>query len=191
VLILVLGGLGAWWAFKGDDSSVQATSTSTSTKARAPITSAAPRTTAIDPNSPDSKLLGLLPADYDEGICKPVHPPAPGALATVDCGKTNSPGGPAVTRYSLFPDQATLDANFKDAIAQNSELVKCPGSDLDSPTAWNYNDNTDPDQKAGQVACGTFEGNPDVTWTKDADLVLADAQGPNLDELHQWWNEEG
>ena len=43
----------------------------------------------------------------------------------------------------------------------------------------------------GQVACGTYDGNPDVTWTKDADLLLADAQGPNLEELHKWWNDFG
>lgn len=92
-------------------------------------------------------------------------------------------------RYSLFADQAALDAHFSDAIAQNSEVVRCPGSDVDSPSAWNYTDT--PDQKAGQVACGTFEGNPDVTWTKDEDLLLADAQGSNLDELHQWWNDIG
>lgn len=112
-----------------------------------------------------------------------------GVPATVDCSQTNVPTGPKVARYSIFVDQETLDQHFKEAIAQNSELVKCPGSDLDSPTAWNYNAN--PDEVGGQVACGTYDGNPDVTWTKDADLLLADAQGPNLDDLHNWWNEYG
>jgi serine/threonine-protein kinase len=193
VFVLVLGALGAWWAFKDDDSSTQSMPTSSTTKTREPTTSRAPRTTeAVEPDSPDSKLLAVLPDDYDAGVCKPVHPPATDALATVDCGKTNTPSGPAVARYSLFPDQATLDAHFNDAIAQNAELVKCPGSDLASPSAWGYNATPDqPDQKAGQVACGTFDGNPDVTWTKDADLVLADVQGPNLDELHQWWDDIG
>ena len=130
-----------------------------------------------------------MPLDYDNGICEAAHPPATGALATVDCGKTNDPNGPAVARYSLFADQAALDAHFTDAIGLNSELVKCPGDELDSPKGWNYA-NT-PDQQAGQVACGTYDGNADVTWTKDADLVLADAQGPNLDELYQWWNQIG
>jgi serine/threonine-protein kinase len=123
-------------------------------------------------------------------MCKPVHPPATNALATVDCGKSNSPDGPKVARYSLFADQATLDASFSDAIAQNSELVKCPGSDVDSPSAWSYNSSAN-DEKAGQVACGTYDGNPDVTWTKDSDLLLADAQGQNLDQIHEWWNNVG
>ncbi len=131
----------------------------------------------------------MLPASYDDGACEPVHPPVTDALATVDCGETNQPTGSKVARYSLFADQATLDQHFSDAIAQNSELVKCPGSDIDSPTTWYYNAN--PDDVAGQVACGTYDGNPDVTWTKDIDLLLADAQGPNLEELHKWWNDFG
>ena len=130
-----------------------------------------------------------MPAGYDDGACEPVNPPSTGALATVDCGETNLSTGPKAARYSLFADQATLDQHFRDAIAENSELVKCPGSDLDSPTAWHYN--ATPDQPAGQVACGTYNGSPDVTWTKDVDLLLADAQGPNLEDLHKWWNDFG
>ena len=99
------------------------------------------------------------------------------------------PTGAKVARYSLFADQSTLDQHFSDAIAQNSELVMCPGGDVDSPTEWYYNAN--PDDVAGQVACGTYDGNPDVTWTKNVDLLLADAQGPNLEDLHKWWNDFG
>ena len=187
VFVVVLGALGAWWAFKGDDSPDQGMPTATTTTPET-TTSRAPRTTTSkNPDSLDAKLLALLPSGYDSGACEAVHPPAVGALATVDCGETNLPTGPKIARYSLFEDQATLDEHFKDAIAQNSALVKCPGSDLDSPTAWHYNAN--PDEVAGQIACGTYKDNPDVTWTKDADLLLADAQGPNLDELHKWWND--
>jgi serine/threonine kinase PknH len=32
-----------------------------------------------------------------------------------------------------------------------------------------------PDQLDGQVACGSYHGNPNLTWTKDADLPLVDA----------------
>lgn len=66
-----------------------------------------------------------------------------------------------MARYSIFAGQPTLDQHFKDAIAQNSGLVKSLGSDLDSPSSWHYN--ADPDQLAGQVACGTYDRNPDVT----------------------------
>ncbi len=190
VFVLVLGALGAWWVLKKDDSSSRSVAASTTTT-RETTTSRAPRTTrsTANPGPFDAKLLAVLPASYDDGACEPAHPPATGALATVDCTETNVPTGPKAARYSLFADQVTLDQHFSDAIAQNSELVRCPGSDLDSPTAWHYNAN--PDEVAGQVACGTYEGNPDVTWTKDADLLLADAQGPNLEELHKWWNDFG
>jgi hypothetical protein len=130
-----------------------------------------------------------LPASYDDGACTAAHPPATGALATIDCAQANVPTGPMLARYSLFADQTTLDQHFQDAIAQNSELVRCPGSDLDSPTAWFYNAN--PDDVAGQVACGVYEGNQDVTWTRDADLLLADAQSADLEDLHKWWNDFG
>jgi serine/threonine-protein kinase len=189
VFVLVLGAFGVWWVLKKDDSSGRSVATSTSTT-RATTKTRAPSTTPpVNTANFDAKLLAVLPASYDDGVCEPAHPPASGALATADCGQANVPTGPKVARYSIFADQTTLDQHFKDAVAQNTELVKCPGSDLDSPTAWNYNAN--PDEMAGQVACGTYDGNPDVTWTKDADLMLADAQGNSLEELHQWWNDFG
>jgi serine/threonine-protein kinase len=190
VFVLVLGALGAWWLLKKDDSTNRSVAASTSTT-RETTSSRAPRTTASSPNPEpfEAKLMSVLPTSYDDGACQPVRPPATGALATVDCGETNVPTGPKAARYSIFADQASLDQHFKDAIAQNSELVKCPGSDLDSPTAWNYN--AKPDEMAGQVACGTYDGGPDVTWTNDADLLLADAQGPTLEDLHNWWNQFG
>ena len=194
VFVLVLGALGVWWILKKDDSSTTSVASSTSTTRETATTtkSRPPRTTTPTiPNSDsfEAQLFAVLPASYDDGACEAAHPPAPGALATIDCGAANVPTGPQIARYSLFADQGALDQHFSDAIAQNSELVKCPGSDLDSPTAWFYNAN--PDDLAGQVACGVYEGNQDVTWTKNVDLVLADAQGPNLDELHQWWNDFG
>lgn len=192
VFVVVLGAFGVWWVLKKDDSSNRSVAASTSTTRATTTRSRPPRTTATPPpdsESFDAKLFAVLPTSYDQGACEAAHPPATGALATVDCSQTNVPTGPMIARYSLFADQAALDEHFKDAIAQNSELVKCPGSDLDSPTAWFYNAN--PDDVAGQVACGVYDGNQDVTWTKDADLLLADAQSSNLEDLHKWWNDFG
>ena len=192
VFVVVLGAFGVWWVLKKDDSSNRSVAATTSTTGETTTRPRPPRTTATPPpesESFDARLFAVLPASYDEGACEAVHPPATGALATVDCTETNVPTGPRIARYSLFADQKTLDEHFQDAIAQNSELVRCPGSDLDSPTAWFYNAN--PDEVAGQVACGVYEGNQDVTWTKDADLLLADAQSDNLEDLHKWWNDFG
>jgi hypothetical protein len=110
-------------------------------------------------------------------------------LATVDCTAPTTPGGPANARYSLFADQATVDAHFDGAIKENSELFRCPGSDLDSPTTWHYT--ATPERVEGQIACGTYNNGPDLVWSKNSDLLLADAQSPNMDDLHKWWLEYG
>ncbi len=133
--------------------------------------------------------MALLPAGYDNAACQAVHPPSTGALATVDCGQTSTPGGPANARYSLFADQGTLDSHFDVAIKENSELFQCPGSGTDSPTTWHYTDT--PDNVEGRIACGTYNNAPDLVWTKNSDLLLADAQGPNMDDLHNWWLKYG
>ena len=107
------------------------------------------------------------------------------ALASVDCEKNTKPGGPEVARYSLFPDQATLDRHFETAIKEDDQLQNCPGSDTPSPTTWHYT--STPDKVEGQVACGTYKGGPDMLWTRNADLMLADGQGPDMVALHDWW----
>jgi serine/threonine kinase PknH len=188
VFVLVLGTLGFWWLVKPGDSSSSGRSTTTAeTTEPTETTTRAPRTT--NPQSFDSKLMALLPAGYDNAACQAAHPPATDALATVDCGQTSTPGGPAMARYSLFTDQQTLDSHFDVAIKENSELFQCPGSGIDSPTTWHYTET--PGQVEGRIACGTYNNGPDLVWSKNSDLLLADAQGPNMDDLHKWWLEYG
>jgi hypothetical protein len=98
-------------------------------------------------------------------------------------------GDPANARYSLFADLPTLDSHFDVAIKENSQLFQCPGSGIDSPTTWHYTET--PDQVEGRIACGTYNDSPDLVWSKNSDLLLADAQGPNMDDLHQWWLKYG
>jgi serine/threonine-protein kinase len=43
----------------------------------------------------------------------------------------------------------------------------------------------------GRIACGTYNNGPDLVWSKNADLLLADAQRPNMDDLHKWWLKYG
>ena len=40
---------------------------------------------------------------------------------------------------------------------------------------------------AGQVACGTYQGNADVMWSQTSELLLADVQSADLASLHDWW----
>lgn len=195
VFVVVLGALGIWWLLKPDDSTSGPVATRTSappstTSSREPTRRT--RTTTSPPpqtESYDDQLMGLLSGGHDRSNCQPISPPAGTALATVDCGQATTPGGPASTRYSLFADQAALDAGFDEAVNANSELLQCPGSGIESPTTWHYTDT--PDQVAGQIACGTYNDSPDVSWTNNDRMLLADAQGPDLTELHNWWLEFG
>jgi serine/threonine kinase PknH len=190
VFVVVLGGLGIWWLAAPEDSPVPVpTTTTTETTETTTTTRPSRTTTTTSPQSFDSKLLALLPPGYDKAACHEVHPPATGALATVDCGQSSTPGGPANARYSLFADQATLDGHFDASIKENSELFQCPGSGIDSPTTWHYTET--PAKSEGRIACGTYNNGPDLVWSKNSDLLLADAQSPNMDELHQWWLKYG
>jgi serine/threonine kinase PknH len=187
VFVLALGALGIWFLVKPDaitSSGPTSTTASETTEEPTETTRRTPRTTTNE-QSPDSRLQALLPRGYDEGVCQAVHPPATGAEATVDCGQSSIQGGPASARYSLFADQATLNTHFDGAIKENSELLQCPNSGIDSPTSWHYTES--PDNVEGRIACGTYQNGPDLVWSKDSDLMLADAQGPNMDDLHNWW----
>lgn len=195
VFVLVVGALGIWWLVKPDGSAPGPVATPTSTpsettRSREPTrrtrttTSAPPRTETFD-----AQLMGLLSAGHDSSNCAPAGEAAGAALATVDCGPATTPGAPLSTRYSLFADQFTLDAGFEESVEVNSELLPCPGSDIDSATTWHYTE--DPDQVAGKIACGTYNDRPDLVWTNDVALLLADAQGPDLEELHNWWLQYG
>jgi serine/threonine-protein kinase len=191
VVVLLLAALGVFFLVKPDDQASGPATPMTSTKKSAAERSSTPRTrtTTDEPtDSPDSfgaTLLALIPQGYPTSVCEVASPPAPGALATVDCGLSTQPGGPHAARYSLFGDVDQLAQHFADSVGENEEIFPCPGSDMDSPADWNYK--RSPDVVAGQVACGTYQGNADVVWTQNDELLLVDVQSPDMDELHAWW----
>ena len=192
VFVLILGGLGIWLIAKPDDSSTSTASDTSQTTEPSETTETSERTRTSrtpppteNPDSFEAKLLSILPRGYDDGVCTPASPPATGALATVDCGPASPEGGPENARYSLFADQAALDRAFDDSMGANSELLPCPDANADSPTTWHFTET--PDKVEGRIACGVFNGNQDITWTFNSKLLIGDAQGPNLADLHAWW----
>lgn len=196
VIVIALVVAGIWLVMRPDDASSTTVATRTSTSAAETTRSREPtrrsRTSTAPPpptESYDDQLMALLSGGHDGSNCQPVSPPAGTALATVDCTQTTMPNGPAFTRYSLYDDQELLDDAFQESIQVNSELVQCPDSGIESPTTWHYTET--PDAVAGQIACGTFNENPDLVWTNDGSMLLADAQGPDLADLHNWWLEFG
>jgi serine/threonine-protein kinase len=61
----------------------------------------------------------------------------------------------------------------------------CPGVAA-SPTNWNYTES--PDQVAGQLLCGSFQGAPNVEWTRTSQLLTLDVGGaPDIESLFRWW----
>jgi hypothetical protein len=130
------------------------------------------------------KLMGLLPAGFTSGNCQTVSPAAKYALATVDCGQNSLPNGPAMARFSIYPDQATLDTRFQNSV-KDDVITPCPQG-VASPGTWHYRDS---DVVAGHVACGTYQGTPDLTWSNNANLMLGDIEGDNIEALFDyWWN---
>lgn len=157
---------------------VASTQTITRTVTSSPRT---PPDTTAALTTDERRLFELLPAGSD--ACAPAKPPITGALATVDCGAGSADGGPQSASYSLFADADALDDAFQRGISED-DLTACPGG-FESPGSWDYD--TTPDEVEGSLACGTYNGIPDLVWTKTSDLVLGTAQGADLDELHSWW----
>src|SRR6202042_1001603 len=89
---------------------------------------------------------------------------------------------------SLFPSLQALNDAFDKSVKANDESLACPGNTTAGPTPWNYT-NT-PEETAGQVACGKYNGTPDVSWSANDQLVLADVQSADLQTLHAWWNND-
>lgn len=198
VFVLVLGVVGIWLLVKPDDDGTSASETTTwptettgAAETTDRTTRRSPRSTTAAPNtdSLDAKLLGLLPRGYDNGVCQPAHPPATGALATVDCGQPTTEGGPGSARYSLYADQQSLDRAFDEIITLYTPMVRCPDSSTDSPTTWHFTET--PDTVAGRIACGSFRDMSGVTWTRNAELLMGDSLSNNLTALHGWWLKYG
>jgi serine/threonine protein kinase len=191
VLVLVLGAIGTFFLTRSDNAdgpSVTTTLKRASTEREKPTKSrtTTPRTTEPgDTGGFDAQLVALIPPGYPTSVCEAATPPAPGALATVDCRQSDQPGGPAAARYSIFANTDMLAKQFDSSLQENEEILRCPGADADSPITWHYA--ASPDDVAGSVACGTYQGNADIVWTQDDDLLLADVQSDNMDDLHDWW----
>jgi len=186
--IVLLNNSGGKSSNNATSPTTTSTSQTTSSKTRTSTSRSAPPSTTAGQSGASARLMTLLPDGYGPGACKAIDP-VTDALATVDCEKNTQPGGPDVARYSLFPDQATLDRHFSSAIKEDDEMMTCPGANVGSPTTWHYT--STPDKVEGQVACGTYKGGPDVLWTRNADLMLADGQGPDMAALHDWWLKYG
>jgi hypothetical protein len=139
------------------------------------------------PTAAQARLMHLLPAGYSPGACTPTPAPAH-AVAKIVCTRNTDRGGPPTASYILVAEKSSVRPVFDD-IVRNSAIVTCPGN-IQSPGPWRRN--ATPQLISGTLVCSYRAGHPAVSWTTDADLlvsdVLADADGPPLDQLYDWWS---
>jgi hypothetical protein len=142
-------------------------------------------TATADPNSDVNTLAGSLSKGYTVDNCTS-QPPPNGVLATIHCGQSPDPNGPAMATYLLFGNTADATGSFKTSI-KDMTLTNC--GDAQSPTVWGQQQGA----TAGQVACGTYQGAAEIIWTTDAKNVLSLVRASNADvgALYSWWRTRG
>jgi hypothetical protein len=175
VVLAVVGGLIFWMVRPSADTADSPNATSTTSVAAKPDAEA------------QGRLFRMLPAGYPAASCEAADAPKD-ALAQVNCGENDDPGGPPSGTYTLVRDKAALDAAFNETVAASTR-VDCPGN-IQSPGPWRRN--ATPQKTSGVLFCGVQGGRPTVAWTDDARLVVsavqAGPQGPTFDQLYAWWS---
>ncbi len=152
---------------------------------------------------PENQLRGMLPAGYGPDSCQPAdNPPVHGEpLAALECWNNSMPGGPTYAYYSLHTNHDMLNDAFwnerngsRQAYAWFEPCPGWQGSGPPAPATWHH-DGT-PEQIAGWIVCGhvygPVHGDPNakaVMWTRDSDLLLSVAEGPDLAGLYDWWKQ--
>jgi hypothetical protein len=148
----------------------------------------APRAAANQFSDDEQKIANLLPAGFSASLCKTASDPIPplDAVASLQC-TGSAAGGPTTGRFTLWPDPGTMNDQFQTQTV-GSPLwtpTQCPGVGA-SPANWNYTES--PDQIAGQMLCGSFQGVPNIEWTRESQLLTLDVGGASdMESLFQWW----
>ena len=142
--------------------------------------------TATATADPTDTLAGSLSKGYTTSNCSSQTPPS-GVSAVLQCGQNSDPNGPVFAKYLLFGNSSDLASSFTNSLGSDT-LTNC--GDAKSPTTWHQGSSTD---SAGQVACGTYQGQAEVIWTTDAKNVMSLIRASNGDtaSLYQWWRSNG
>jgi hypothetical protein len=152
-----------------------------------------PRAAATDFSPQEQQIANELPVGFDRGSCATAaNPPGPSnAVASLDCRQNSAPNGPVSGRFTLFADPVAMGADFQNGANPGPQYVPtpCPGAN-GSPSTWNYT--ATPDQPEGDIVCGTFQGTPDIEWTRSSQLLILDVTGSSdLNSLFKWWAQYG
>ena len=141
--------------------------------------------TATAAADPSDVLVASLSKGYSASNC--TSQTANGVLALMQCGQNADTGGPVFGKYLLFANAADLASAFTSGITLDT-LANC--GEAHSPTTWHQGSTGN---SAGQVACGTYQGQAEVIWTTTATNVLGLIRASNGDTaaLYQWWHNNG
>ncbi|MBV9515966.1 MAG: hypothetical protein JO280_18300 [Mycobacteriaceae bacterium] len=131
-----------------------------------------------DNQANNDKLFSLLSGGYTPAECRAGNQyPQDPFLARLGCGRNSQPGGPNAAIYSLYGNSADLSKAFNNYGAS----IPCPGTTDQGPVAW----------QGGMMKCGhdfyPQQSQYILTWTRDADLVVVNVDGPDLNGLYNWW----
>jgi hypothetical protein len=95
-------------------------------------------------------------------------------LALISCHR-DIPGGPYAVDYTLYGNPPDLNKPF------NYQPITCPGTADPGSVPW----------QGGMMKCAhnVYPASSGfvVTWTKDADRVVANADGVDVAALYRWW----
>jgi len=143
--------------------------------------------------SPDEqRIVAELPFGFSERSCETAASAPPESVASLDCGQDAGLSGPLGGHFTSFGDPDALNRAFQDDLTRRGPGYvpsPCPGLDA-SPATWHYD--ATPGTVAGHIVCGTFEGAPDIEWTRDRELLLLNVHdGRDLGDLYQWWDRYG
>jgi hypothetical protein len=153
----------------------------------------APRAAAADFSPAEQQIANELPVGFDPGSCTTAaNPPAPSnAVASLDCHGNSAPNAPTNGRFTLFTDPVAMGVDFQNDTNPGPQFVPtpCPGAG-GSPSTWNYT--ATPDQSEGDILCGTYQGVPNVEWTRSSQLLILDVLGSSdVNALFKWWARNG
>ena len=157
------------------------------------MTPLAPRAGAVQFSDDEQKIVNLLPPGFAPSGCVTANDPPPplDAAASLQCAASAGSKGPTTGRFTLWRDANTMSDDFESQTGGSSWFSPspCPGANSASGT-WSHN--TPPDQASGKVLCGSYQGAPNVEWTRNAQLLTLDINGgPDIESLFSWWSSSG
>jgi serine/threonine-protein kinase len=130
------------------------------------------------------RLMEMLSEGFGPSNCAAARELTAGAIAVVDCTQNTLDGGPKSARYFLYANASDLADQFTATIGGNTTFPCEKGES--APQEWRYESETGP--VAGQASCGTLNGTPQLVWTETDELLMASAQGPDINGLLTWFS---